>query len=129
MSNLIKHIKFSYNWNKKLDCKSFTTIRLHNGRKYQKGNLYRVFLKDSTQWIDKGLHECKGLVTRRKTQINDWLAFLDTGYNAVKCQDIITKMYKNKNVEPDPLLDIILLVKVPDRKVSTKQDAEETELV
>ena len=31
----MKEIRFSYNWNNKLNCHSYTTIRIHNPSKYE----------------------------------------------------------------------------------------------
>lgn len=35
-------IAFSNNWNNKLDCLAFTTIRLYNPGKYVKGRVYKI---------------------------------------------------------------------------------------
>lgn len=40
-----RSIKFSYNWNQKLNCKAFTTIRIHNDGKYVVGEIYNVYLE------------------------------------------------------------------------------------
>jgi len=39
-------IKFSQNWNGKLHCKYWTTIRLWNQNKYKAGGLYRIYWKE-----------------------------------------------------------------------------------
>lgn len=39
-----KHIRFSYNWNNKLNCKAFTTIRLHSPERYFLGAKFNVYL-------------------------------------------------------------------------------------
>ena len=38
----LKSIHFSYNWNNKLGCKSFSTVRLWNQKKYQLLDLFEV---------------------------------------------------------------------------------------
>jgi hypothetical protein len=32
-------------------------------------------------------------------QINDWIARLDTGYDAEKCKELLRTMYKNKGID------------------------------
>lgn len=38
----VKDLRFTYNWNNKLLCKTFTSIRMYNPVKYEVGNIYRV---------------------------------------------------------------------------------------
>ena len=87
----MKTINFSYNWNNKLDCKAFTTLRLSNRNKYKIGETYAVNLKSkfikNAQIID--------IKTIWLHQINDYITYLDTGYNKEECINIIKKMYKS----------------------------------
>lgn len=39
-----RHLKFSFNWNNKLDCNYYTTIRLSNSLKWVIGETYEVYL-------------------------------------------------------------------------------------
>ncbi len=48
-------IKFSFNWNNKLENKAFTTIRIHNPNKYKTGNMYEIELNETP----KGRHDFK----------------------------------------------------------------------
>jgi hypothetical protein len=52
-------IKFSHNWNNKLDCHAFTTLRRSNPRRY-------AAISDFITWIDTGysLDECKGILRK-----------------------------------------------------------------
>lgn len=96
-----KNIKFSTNWNNKLDCKCFTTIRLNNDKKYRVGEIYDIYLNE--KYLGKA-----ELIEKRKIhlqKINNFIAYLDTGYSAAKCKDMLKRMYKNTN----PLLDFNLL--------------------
>lgn len=104
-------IKFTYNWNNKLGCKAFTTIRLHNPGKYRVGENYEIYLKDGNEWKYLGVAECKAIRTFRKSKINEFVAFLDTGYPSNACHKIISRMYK-RLPEEDPQMDLILLVYV-----------------
>lgn len=95
-----KNVRFSTNWNNKLDCKCFTTIRLHNDKKYVVGEIYDIYLNDEYRGPAK-------LLEKRKLhlqKINEFIARLDTGYSAAETKGILKKMYKKDN----PLLDFNL---------------------
>src|SRR5690554_4448825 len=87
-------LDFAYNWNKKLNGKAFTSIRLWNENKYQVGNVYDIWLGNTK----KGIASLVSLKRIRLDQINDHIALLDTGYRSAECQDMIKKMYKNKRI-------------------------------
>lgn len=87
-------LDFSNNWNSKLNGKAFTTIRIWNESKYVTGNVYEIRLGNTK----KGIARLVSLKRMRLDQINDFIALLDTGYNAEECRGIIKKMYKNKHI-------------------------------
>lgn len=101
----MREIKFSYNWNNKLDCKAFTTLRLHNPNKYKKGEEYKVFLKEE-ELVPVVI---AGIRVIPFKDINDYIARLDTGYSLEECRKIIKRMFKH--VEDDTLFDFILLAR------------------
>lgn len=94
----MNELRFSYNWNGKLNCNSFTTIRLKNDQKYFVGQELNVYLGKSLF----GFYKIQSVKIIKLNQINDWIAYLDTGYDAEKTKNIVKEMYKNKpsiNVE------------------------------
>jgi hypothetical protein len=97
------NINFSYNWNNKLDCLSYTTIRLDKII-YKEGEIYNIMLKD------KKLHEAKIIEIRRLRldQINQFIAHLDTGYNLGEFKTIIKKMYPKADFQTQKLAFILL---------------------
>ena len=102
----MRAISFSYNWNKKLDCQAFTTIRLYQPEKYVVGETYEILLKDVA--IGKG-----EIVEIRKfmlSELNEFVAYLDTGYPKEKCKEIIRKMYPKVDFERQ-ILSLILIKK------------------
>lgn len=104
------YLDFHYNWNGKLSCNSFTTIRLHNPAKYFVGQVFEVRLNKSTFGFYR-VHQVKSITL---PQISDWIALLDTGYDAEKTREILRGMYRDKpgiNIESHPL-DYILLLRV-----------------
>jgi hypothetical protein len=86
-------IKFSFNWNKKLETDIFTTIRLENPNKYRQGEQYLLRLEERGRLIDRGICEIIEITTIKLFQLKPYAAYLDTGYNLDATKDIIYKMY------------------------------------
>lgn len=101
-------IEFSYNWNNKLDCKAFTTLRLANPERFKVGAEYRIVSKDG----DHGTARIEAIREITLPKINEFIARLDTGYSAEECKKIIRQMYagKVKDVEKATFY-LMLLVK------------------
>jgi hypothetical protein len=87
----MEKIEFSYNWNGKLKNKAFTTIRLHNNKKYRAGKTYQIILKGDIIGTAI-LKEKRGL---KLDQLNEFISYLDTGYNKREVITILSRMYKN----------------------------------
>lgn len=88
----MKRIDFSYNWNRKLDCKYFTTLRISHEYDHV-GELIDVYLNDEF------VKRCRIVEVRKikMAQINAYIAGLDTGYSAEECCKLIKTMYKKAN--------------------------------
>lgn len=84
-------LKFTYNWNGKLNCECFTTLRLHNPKKYYLGAIKNVKLQESP----KGKAVVIGVQSFLIGQVSEYVARLDTGLSAAECQKMIRTMYKN----------------------------------
>lgn len=91
----MNEIKFSQNWNRKLCCKLFTTLRLSG--KHNLNDVVLVTLKDK----ERGLAVVMDKQEISLDMITDSLAYIDTGYNAEETKKILQKMHKNKNVNWD----------------------------
>lgn len=103
----MRAISFSYNWNKKLDCEAFTTIRLYQPEKYCIGEQYEIQLKK--QKLFEGV-----IIDVKKFMLKDlsnFIAYLDTGYSKENCQSIIQTMYKQVDFNTQAL-SLILIHKV-----------------
>lgn len=98
-------IKFSFNWNNKLENKAFTTIRLHNPNKYKTGNVYEIELNETP----KGTARLQEIRVLNLWQLNDFICYLDTGYNKEQTLNMLQRMYKN--IDPNTAkFDFCLLV-------------------
>lgn len=99
-------IEFSTNWNKKLGCKFFTTIRLINYAKYHIGNVYKIIRKGDYVLDAKiiKLRHCK------LHELPEYTCYLDTGYSKEETIELFKKMYQSKNIDWEKqLVSIILL--------------------
>jgi len=113
-------ILFSYNWNNKLDNKAFTTLRLHNPKKYIVGNVYDIELNEQP----KG----KAILDDKRTfsidKLIDFVCYLDTGYSTKEAINILKRMYKNIDLQ-NTLFDYCLLVyekpQKPEKKIKNEQ--------
>lgn len=99
-------IPFSYNWNNKLDCKAFTTIRLYNPNKHFEGNQVNIWLKGGA----RGTGTIKAVKPFLLEKLNPFISYLDTGYSVEECRNIILKMYPSINFQTKQLA-LILIVK------------------
>lgn len=82
------HLDFSYNWNNKLDCEYFTTIR-RSGLMWV-GQTVDVYLKGSF----RGPHIIVEKKALKIGQINPFIAGLDTGYSVEETKKVLKTMYK-----------------------------------
>lgn len=99
-------IKFSTNWNNKLLCNYFTTLRLSD--RFKVGEKYLILLKKK----QIGTGEIIAKKYLKLNQINDYIAGLDTGYNAQKCKEILKTMYKNKLIDWETQTLVLYLIRL-----------------
>ena len=109
---MIDTIKFTYNWNGKLNNHAFTTVRLHNSKKYTVGALYMIECKNITTFAARIID----IRTLKLAQFNEWMAYLDTGYNLAEFKKVVHRMYSKKVNLDTAEFDFILLVKNGNKK-------------
>lgn len=91
-------LEFSTNWNNKLDCTYFTTLRL-SGR-FSVGDKIEVWEKKTF----KGEAQVVKKIALLLKDISDIMAYLDTGYSAEETRSIIKKIYpKITNWDTTPI--------------------------
>jgi uncharacterized protein YqfB (UPF0267 family) len=91
ITEMEENLSFSTNWNNKLNCNAFTTLRLRNDRKYHVGARVNVWLNN----VFKGKGTVMAVSCFTLDKINESIARVDTGYSAEECKNIIREMYKN----------------------------------
>lgn len=87
-------LNFTCNYNNKLQCPVFSSLRMRNDRKYKQGHHYSILLKDQLQ----GIATCIYIRHFELLDLPTATAFLDTGYNKEDTIEMIKKMYKHKNI-------------------------------
>lgn len=97
-------IDFSNNWNNKLDNIYFTTIRLYNQKKYTTKNNFNITLQH--QFIKKAVIVDIRIIYL--SEINDFIAGLDTGYTVAECKNIFKRMYPKIDFTTQKLQFILL---------------------
>lgn len=96
-------LNFSTNWNNKLDCTAFTTLRLPN-EKYKLGELFQITLNG----VEKGIGRIISITYINIDNINEYIARLDTGYSTDECKVIIRNIYPTIDFIQQPL--VLLLI-------------------
>lgn len=94
MTEIPKEISFCSNWNNKLNCDAFTSIRLRNDKKYHVGEDYVIIKGKEPIYMAKLIQ----VIHFHLSNLTPAMAYLDTGYSPKETQQIIEKMYKNKNI-------------------------------
>lgn len=108
-------ITFSTNWNNKLGCNVFTTIRLANKNKYFKGNVLELWLKQQRLQNVEVIEyvECYA------NELKEYLCYTDTGYSKNETLNILKAMYKLDTVDSLRIC-VVLLRKI---KVNSTEQA------
>lgn len=100
-------LNFTTNWNGKLFTDCFTTFR-PNYPIYKLGARFDAVLS-STQSF--GEVEVIGKKLLKLNDVNEFIARLDTGYDAESFKKLVRTMYKNKFEDVDNLQFCLLLLK------------------
>lgn len=90
-------IKFSHNWNKKLETETFSTIRLENPHKYRLGEVYRIVEEQKGRLIERGQGKLILIETIRIHHLKPVICWLDTGYSLDETRNILYRMYPGKD--------------------------------
>ena len=110
-----ERLDFNENWNGKLNCQCFTTIRLHNPIKNCVGAIKQIYLKDRNKGDAKIMHVSRITLD----QINLPMAKLDSGLLPDELRAKLRELYKshrpNWNTQT---LDFLVLEYLKDSKES-----------
>lgn len=96
----LKVLHFSYNWNNKLDCYSFSTVRLCNPKKYELLDLFEVTLYQGklNPKVSMGVARLQVVKYFLLEDVTAGISFIDANMTCLEFQLLIKQMYKNKNI-------------------------------
>lgn len=102
----MQKIEFNKNWNGKLNNECFTTLRI-NSEKYKRWQIYDIELLGESV----GRCICTDKKVLKLSQIDDWIAALDTGADADSFRKIIEDIYSEKVADIENQEFCLLLLK------------------
>lgn len=88
----LPQVHFGANWNRKLQNKIFSTIRLIS---YEPGTLYAIILSGTFMHRSR----CLKVYETKLDKLTDYICYLDTGESAEKTKDIIKALYNGRNID------------------------------
>ena len=103
-------LSFSTNWNRKLDCDVFSTIRLWNPATHYEGREVSIYDNSTNPGRFKGKGKYILVAEFKLNQLKPAMAWLDTGYSLEETLSIIRTMYYKKvpNVETQSFAYILV---------------------
>jgi hypothetical protein len=115
-------LNFNYNWNNKLSGTFFTTLRMKDDNRFRIGETHTILLNKKPIFTA----DIVAIRSFLLKDINEFVAGLDTGYNAEECRKMIRTMYKNQNIDWDKrYMSLILFRKNKTSVDSFKQSHSE----
>lgn len=99
-------LPFSTNWNNKLDCRAFTTLRLYDEHRHVAGRPVKILLKGHNM----GSGRIEAVKKFHINQLSPYISYLDTGYSVEECKSILHRMYSTVDWDRKALA-LILIVK------------------
>lgn len=110
-------LDFPTNFNGKLYCTVFTTIRLRNDQIYFPGALFEQTLK----FKPSGIVEILEVKNFTLDQLNDFMSFIDLGLNKKEAVKILQREYLSAAEDPEQQFSYILLRRTqPDIHLNTQ---------
>lgn len=100
----MEQIHFSKNWNNKLDCEAFTTLRMPNER-YQISQLFEISLNGEIN----GHARIAAITYLNLEDITEYIARLDTGCCVEDCKNIIRTIYPSADFTQQQLAYLLLV--------------------
>lgn len=91
----MSRVKFSRNWNNKLDCKFFTTLRLDEDQ-FEIGKTYDIYLLEGGDFKPYKRAKCVGVKRLKFNQLSQYLIAMDIGKPLQEGLHMIRRMYDKK---------------------------------
>lgn len=104
----MKTIKFNLNWNCKLYCNCFSTIRPFNPEKYQLNETYEVLLNGTSL----GQAQIVYMKDFPLAKITDAMSLVDIGYSAKYAVEVFADLYPHIENIGEKLFTYIILERI-----------------
>lgn len=102
-----REIKFNWNWNNKLYCNFFSTIRF-GVNSYVEGDLYNILLRESNVFINTGTSKLIHLYPDQLFINLYTILEIDTGYNFDESIKLFTKFNNNIVIDNTTLCHFLI---------------------
>lgn len=102
----MKRINFAKNWNGKLHCEAFSSLRLANAEKYVVGETYEV-------WLGERVHSGAVLVSARLLPLREMteeMAYLDTGLSLKETKALLREFYSE--ITEESKMHYLIFIKI-----------------
>jgi hypothetical protein len=99
-----EELRFSTNWNNKLNCQCFTTLR--RSTRFEVGQLYRITLKGKVIGIGKVVAVSIFLANK----LSEAMSYIDTGYSRAETLHILRQMYEGFDEQKHTMTHVTLLI-------------------
>ena len=117
MGSFLRRLRFSSNFNGKLHCRHFTTLRPYDKAKFTLNYVYRIELNGELL----GTAQLIGIRKTRPSKLNEFVCRLDTGYGVSETQRMISKIYNTTDDIPLMFLMLRFLTQEPNASVKWKK--------
>jgi|JFJP01.1.fsa_nt_gi hypothetical protein len=94
-------ISFTHNYNNKLACEVFTTVRIENPKKFKPNQLYEILLTNSNKGepISQGKARILLIQPFLLDKVSEGIALIDTGLTRSKFIELVRTIYKNTGID------------------------------
>lgn len=107
----MKDLKFIFNYNNKLNCNAFTVIDIkRKPEKFKVGDEYKIILQPATMPDVKGVATIESIREFKLDQLNEFMAYLETGYSVEQTKVIIKQRLNKEKFTGETIFLIILFV-------------------
>ena len=108
MSHTIKEIRFSTNWNNKLYCNNFATLRFGEC-KYNEGEQCSILLRKNGAYINTGFGIIQAVYKDVAFKHLYWYLPIDTGYSFNESKKLFTQFNHNIPIDDETPVNVIVI--------------------
>jgi hypothetical protein len=111
MNSKIQEIRFSTNWNNKLYCNIFSTLRF-GLCSFKIGDEVNILLRKSGAYVSTGNAKVINVYKDVNFRALDWYLPLDTGYSFEESWKLFTQFNSNIQIDDNTTINVIILQRI-----------------